>query len=107
MSHGNVIEYKVRRVWIKPLKSGLFLCSFLFEKGMDVLEDKKLKPCKHRNCPLMTYDDYCEFHERLHINDKEDEKRRAALLKKIKRDRKHNEKNKKVMRDAKKTKETM
>ncbi len=31
---------------------------------------KPKKPCKHPGCPLLTTDAYCEFHARLHINDR-------------------------------------
>lgn len=28
------------------------------------------KPCMHRGCPLKTSDKYCEYHVRLHQDDK-------------------------------------
>ncbi|MBA4538462.1 HNH endonuclease [Bacillus aquiflavi] len=28
------------------------------------------KPCKHNGCPLLTDDKYCEFHAKLHVNDR-------------------------------------
>lgn len=31
---------------------------------------KPLKPCKHPGCPMLTADLYCEFHNRLHFNDR-------------------------------------
>ena len=30
------------------------------------MPNKPMKPCKHRGCPLLTNEDYCEFHKRLH-----------------------------------------
>lgn len=31
---------------------------------------KPKKPCKHPGCPLLTADTYCEFHIKLHANDR-------------------------------------
>jgi len=31
---------------------------------------KPKKPCKHPGCPLLTSESYCEFHARLHVNDR-------------------------------------
>ncbi len=31
---------------------------------------KPEKPCKHPGCPLLTTDEYCEFHVRLHADDR-------------------------------------
>jgi hypothetical protein len=28
-----------------------------------------VKPCKHLGCPLLTEDEYCEFHVRLYVHD--------------------------------------
>lgn len=32
---------------------------------------KPKKPCKHPGCPLLTDDSYCEFHLKLHANDRD------------------------------------
>jgi len=31
---------------------------------------KPKKPCQHPGCPLLTSDTYCEFHVKLHANDR-------------------------------------
>lgn len=31
---------------------------------------KPKKPCKHPGCPLLTHETYCEFHVKLHVNDR-------------------------------------
>lgn len=31
---------------------------------------KPKKPCKHPGCPLLTHETYCEFHVRLHVDDR-------------------------------------
>lgn len=31
---------------------------------------KPKKPCKHRGCPLLTHENYCEFHKRLYVDER-------------------------------------
>lgn len=38
---------------------------------------KTKKPCKHRGCPLLTDKDYCDFHVRLHKDDRLSESKRG------------------------------
>jgi 5-methylcytosine-specific restriction enzyme A len=38
---------------------------------------KPMKPCKHRGCPLLTHSTFCEFHVRLHVDDRPSASRRG------------------------------
>jgi 5-methylcytosine-specific restriction enzyme A len=38
---------------------------------------KPMRPCKHPGCPLLTHNRFCEFHVKLHVDDRPNASRRG------------------------------
>ena len=53
----------------KPLEQQA-LRALLYAEVLILMPTKPKKPCKHTGCPLLTSNDYCEFHDKLHAKDR-------------------------------------